>query len=110
MHELFREEHARKYRYAIHAGQTEKFPHVSSRGHKHQMFLYHVDSTSIWEEAMKNRPEGMMILARDRALTRMKATGFTTIYQVLDNTCLALYNKAITDSGMTYKRVPSDNH
>ena len=74
------------------------------------MVLYRMDSNSIWAEAMKNRTEDEMILARDRALTRMRATGLTAVHQVLDNEASALYKKAITDSGMPYERVPPDNH
>ena len=95
----------RNERNVIHTDQAGKFPHVSSRGHKYQIFLYHVNSNSI-AEAMKNQTEDKMIIARDQALKRMKATGITAVHQVLDNECSALYNKSITDSGMTYKRVP----
>ena len=59
---------------------------------------------------MKNWPEGKIVLARDRALTRMKATGLTAVYKVVDNEASALYKKAIKDSGMTYERVSPDNH
>ena len=38
--------------------QTGKFPHLSSRGNRYQMILYHVDSNSIWVECTKNKTEG----------------------------------------------------
>ena len=110
--ESFEDEHTKKRKNTIHTDQTGKVPRVSSQGHKFQMVLYHVASNSIWVEAMKNQTEGKMILARDWALTIMKATGLVAVHQdqVLDNECFALHKKAITDLGMTYERVPPDNH
>ena len=55
------------------------------------MVLYHIDSNTIWAEAMKNKTEGEMILVWARALAMMKATGFTAIHQVLSNEASALY-------------------
>ena len=94
----------------IFTDQTGKFPHLSSRGNRYQMILYHVASNSIWVEAMKNRTEGEIIQARERALYRMKLCGITPERQVLDNEASAAYKEAITDSGMTYQLVPPDDH
>ena len=74
------------------------------------MILYHVASNSIWVEAMKNRTEGEIIQAREKALYRMKLCGITPERQVLDNEASAAYKEAITDSGMTYQLVPPDDH
>ena len=51
-----------------------------------------------------------MILARDQALSGTKATDLTVVHQVVDNKCSASYEKAITDPGINYERVPADNH
>eukprot|EP00804_Cyclotella_cryptica_P003248 CCRYP_010484-RA/>CCRYP_010484-RA protein AED:0.06 eAED:0.05 QI:0/0/0/1/0/0.5/2/0/413 len=88
----------------------KQFPHVSSRGYRYQMILYHTDSNSIWVEATKNRTEGELILARTRALSRMRACGLSPKRQVLDNEASAAYKQAILDSGMTYQLVPPDDH
>ena len=45
--ESFEEENAKRHKNTIFTDQTGKFPHVSSRGHKYQMVLYHVNSNSI---------------------------------------------------------------
>eukprot|EP00804_Cyclotella_cryptica_P001037 CCRYP_008358-RA/>CCRYP_008358-RA protein AED:0.67 eAED:0.67 QI:0/0/0/0.5/1/1/2/0/762 len=37
----------------LYSDQTGKFPHISSRGNKYQMILYHFNSNSIWVEATK---------------------------------------------------------
>ena len=74
------------------------------------MVLNHINNNFIWADAMKNRTEGEMISARDRALMRIKATGLMGVHEVLDNECSALYKKQITYLGMTYERVPLDNH
>jgi hypothetical protein len=74
------------------------------------MILYHVDSNSIWAEPTKNKTEGELILARNRALQRMKACGIQPTRQVLDNEISAAYKLAITASGMTYQLVPPDDH
>ena len=74
------------------------------------MILYHVDSNSIWVEPTKNKTEGELILARSRALARMKACGITPRHQVLDNEISAAYKTAITTSNMTYQLVPPDDH
>ena len=46
----------------LFTNQTGKFPHISSRGNRYQMILYHVDSNTIWVEPTKNKTEGEMIL------------------------------------------------
>jgi hypothetical protein len=97
-------------RNTLYTDQTGKFPHVSSRGFQYHMILYHVDSNSIWVEPTKNKTEGELILARSRALLRMKACGITPRHQVLDNEISTAYKAAITTSGMTYQLVPPDDH
>ena len=94
----------------LYTDQTGKFPHLSSQGNRYQMILYHVDSNSIWAEPTKNKTEGELILARNRALQRMKACGIQPTRQVLDNEISAAYKLAITESGMTYQLVPPDDH
>ena len=47
----------------MYTNQTDKFPHISSRGNQYHMIAYHVDSNYIWVEHMKNRTEGEMIQA-----------------------------------------------
>eukprot|EP00804_Cyclotella_cryptica_P029060 CCRYP_005247-RA/>CCRYP_005247-RA protein AED:0.20 eAED:0.15 QI:0/0/0/1/0/0/4/0/830 len=94
----------------LYTDQTGKFPHLSSQGNRYQMILYHVDSNSIWAEPTKNKTKGELILARNRALQRMKACGIQPTRQVLDNEISAAYKLAITASGMTYQLVPPDDH
>eukprot|EP00804_Cyclotella_cryptica_P019885 CCRYP_007803-RA/>CCRYP_007803-RA protein AED:0.34 eAED:0.24 QI:0/0/0/1/0/0.66/3/0/610 len=94
----------------LYTDQTGKFPHLSSQGNRYQMILYHVDSNSIWAEPTKNKTEGELILARNRALQRMKACGIQPTRQVLDNEISAAYKLAITASGMTYQLVPPGDH
>eukprot|EP00804_Cyclotella_cryptica_P006783 CCRYP_019522-RA/>CCRYP_019522-RA protein AED:0.43 eAED:0.43 QI:0/0/0/1/0/0/2/0/364 len=53
----------------LYTDQTGKFPHLSSKGNRYQMILYHVDSNSIWAEPTKNKTEGELILARNRAFS-----------------------------------------
>ena len=60
---------------------------------------------------MKNKTEGEMILARRRALERMKAKGVVPIYQVLDNKISMAYRLEIKQTSMTYQLVtPYDHH
>ena len=94
----------------IFTDQTGKFPHLSSRGNRYQMILYHVDSNSIWVEPMKNRTEGEMIKARALALGRMKLCNIQPKRQVLDNEASAEFKTAIKESGMDYQLVPPDDH
>ena len=94
----------------MYTDQTGKFPHMSSRGNKYTMVLTEIDTNSIWVEAMKNKTEGEMILARRRALARMKRCGILPKKQVLDNEASANYKQEMTESGMTYELVPPDNH
>jgi hypothetical protein len=90
--------------------QTGKFPHLSSRGNRYQMILYHVASNSIWVEPMKNRTEGEIIKARDRAVGRMNTCGIKPTRQIFDNEASTAYKEAVTTSGMTYQLVPPDDH
>jgi hypothetical protein len=94
----------------IYTDQTGKFPHFSSRGNRYQMILYHVATNSIWVEAMRNKTEGELILARARALQRMAACGIKPTKQVLDNETSASYKHAIINSDMSYQLVPPDDH
>ena len=95
---------------AMHTDQTGKFPHRSSRGNNYQMVLIDIDSNSIWAEPMKNRTEGEMILARRRALLRMKACGVVPQHQVLDNEASKAYKQEIAETKMSYQQVPPDDH
>eukprot|EP00804_Cyclotella_cryptica_P007584 CCRYP_010663-RA/>CCRYP_010663-RA protein AED:0.17 eAED:0.17 QI:0/0/0/1/1/1/2/0/834 len=94
----------------LYIDQTGKLPHLSSQGNRYQMILYHVESNSIWAKPTKNKTEGELILALNHALQRMKACGIQPTRQVLDNEISTAYKLAITASGMTYQRVPPDNH
>jgi len=94
----------------IYTDQAGKFPSVSSQGNRYQMILTHIDTNSIWVEATKNKTEGEMILARRRALLRMKACGIVPKHQVMDNKCSAAYKQEINETGMTYQLVPPNNH
>ena len=94
----------------MYTDQTGKFPHMSSRGNKYTMVLTEIDTNSIWVEAMKNKTEGEMILARRRALARMKRCGILPKKQVLDNEASANYKQEMAESGMAYELVPPDNH
>jgi hypothetical protein len=59
----------------MYSDQTGMFPVVSSKGNKHVMVLHDVDSNSSWAEPMKNQTGSELILARNRALTRMQRRG-----------------------------------
>ncbi len=56
----------------MYSDQTGKFPTVLSEGNKYVIVLHDVDSNSSWAEPMKNQTGGELILARNRALTRMR--------------------------------------
>ena len=59
-------------RETIFTYQTGKFPLRSSSGNQCQVIVHDINSGSSWIEPMKNKTEGEMILARRRALARMK--------------------------------------
>eukprot|EP00804_Cyclotella_cryptica_P018153 CCRYP_005920-RA/>CCRYP_005920-RA protein AED:0.42 eAED:0.42 QI:0/0/0/1/1/1/2/0/162 len=65
--------------------------YTDQTGNRYQMILYHVDSNSIWAEPTKNKTEGELILARNRALQHMKACEIQPTRQVLDNEISAAY-------------------
>ena len=71
--------------------QTGKFPHSSSRGNNYQIVVHDIDRNSTWVEPMKNRKEGEMILAWQRALKQMQLQGIVTKHQVLENEISAAY-------------------
>jgi hypothetical protein len=93
----------------MYADQTGLFPAVSSLGKKYVMILHHVDSNSSWAEAMQNQSDGELILARARALARMRRRGLIPKHQILDNQASAEYKATIETSGMTYELVPPRN-
>ena len=74
------------------------------------MVLYDIDSSSTWVKPMKNRTKGEMILARRRALNRMRLQSIFPTHQVLDNEISAAYKNKINTINMTYQLVPPDNH
>ena len=59
---------------------------------------------------MKNRTKGEMILARRRALNRMRLQSIVPTHQVLDNEISAAYKTKINATNMTYQLVPPDDH
>ena len=89
---------------------TGLFPQQSSRGNNYQMVMYDIDSSSTWVEPMKNRTEGEMILARRRALNRMRLQNIFPTHQVLDNNISAAYKTEINTTNMTYQLVPPNDH
>ncbi len=62
------------------------------------MILHDIDSNSTWVEAMKNRTEGEMILARWWALACMKVQGIMSVHQVLDNEVSMAYKAEIRET------------
>ena len=58
---------------------------------------------------MQNQSGGKLILARARALARMRRWGLIPKYQILNNQASAEYKAAIEASGMTYELVPPRN-
>ena len=88
---------------SMHTDQTGQFPHVSSRGNKYMIVLIEIDTNSIWVEPMKNRAEGEMMLARRRALLRMKACDIIPKMQVLDNMTSKAYKQEIAETNMAYQ-------
>ena len=90
--------------------QTGKFPHSSSRGNNYQIVVHDIDSNSTWVEPMKNRKEGEMILAWQRALKQMQLQGIVTKHQVLENEISAAYKDEILSTDTTYQLVTPDDH
>jgi hypothetical protein len=74
------------------------------------MVIHKVDSISLRAEALKNNTNGKLILGHARALECMQKADIISKHQVLDNQALAVCKKAISDSDMTYKLVPPDDH
>ncbi len=94
----------------MYANQTGLFPVVLSQGNKYIMILHHVNSNSLWSEAMRNQSGGELILARAHTLAQMRRRGIIPKHQKLDNQLSAEYKAAIEASGMTYELVPPNNH
>jgi len=94
----------------MYTDQTSKFPHIPSLGNQYIMILHDVDSNSSWAEALKNKTEGELILAPQRALTRMKRCSIVPRHQILDNQASLAYKTAIETSNMTYQLVPPNDH
>ncbi len=74
------------------------------------MILHNVDSNLLWAKAMKNNTEGKLILAQQRALTRMKRCGIVPTHQILDKQASAAYKTAIETSKMRYQLIPPNDH
>ena len=94
----------------MYTDQTVNFPTRSIRGNKYQIILSEIDGNSTWIEPMKNRTEGEMILARHRALERMKTQGVVPTHQVLDNEISTANRLEIKNTSMTYQLVSPDDH
>ena len=77
----------------FYTNQTGKFSHISSKGNRYQIILHEIDGKSTWIEPMKNMIKVEMILARRRALDRIKYQGIFPKQKVLDNDILAAYRK-----------------
>ena len=74
------------------------------------MILHEIGGNSTWIEPMTNKTDREMILARRRALERMKVQGIVPHHQVLDNEISTAYRLEIKNTSMTYQLVPPDDH
>eukprot|EP00804_Cyclotella_cryptica_P015313 CCRYP_005420-RA/>CCRYP_005420-RA protein AED:0.40 eAED:0.40 QI:0/0/0/1/1/1/2/0/218 len=72
--------------------------------------LYTDQTATPYGRTYQNKTEGELILARNRALQRMKACGIQPTRQVLDNEISAAYKLRHHASGMTYQLVPPGDH
>ncbi len=70
------------------------------------MVIHDFDSNYLWAEALKNNTGGELILGCAQALKCLWKAGIAPKHQVLDNQALAAYNKAISNSNMTYELSP----
>jgi hypothetical protein len=93
----------------MYSDQTGMFHAVSSEGNKYVMVLHDVNSNLSWAEPMRNQTGGELILARNRALTRMQQQDINLKYQILNNRASEGYKDAIRASSMTYQLVPPDD-
>ena len=84
--------------YTYHMGEL---PHSLIRGNRYKMILYEIDGNFTWIEPMKNKTEGGVILARQRALEQMKAQGIVPTHQVLDNEISTAYRLEIKKISIT---------
>ena len=94
----------------MYTDQMGKLPHRSIRRNRYQRILHEIDGKSTWIEPMKKKTEEEMILARRRALERMKAQGIVPTHQVLDNEISVAYRQEIKQTSMTYQIVPPYDH
>ncbi len=94
----------------MYADQTGLSPAVLSLGNKYVMILHHVDSNLSWLEAMRNQLGGKLILARARALARMRHHRLIPKHQILNNQASAEYKAAVEASGMTYELISPEEH
>ena len=65
------------------------------------MILHEIGGNSTWIEPMTNKTDREMILARRRALERMKVQGIVPNHQVLDNEISTAYRLEIKKTIMT---------
>ncbi len=66
----------------MYSDQTGMFPVVLSKGNKYVMVLHDINSNLPWAESMGNQTGGELILARNRALTRMRRQGINPKHQI----------------------------
>ncbi|KAL7523225.1 hypothetical protein ACHAWF_000430, partial [Thalassiosira exigua] len=94
----------------IYTDQTDQFPYLSSKGNRYIMVGVHIDANYIAMEPMKNRPEGQMIEAYERIVTKFKEAGLSMKKHILDNEASEEFKATIKGHGMTHKLVPPGNH
>ena len=94
----------------LYTDQTSKFLRTSNCGKKDQMIVHEVDSNSTLVEPMKNRTEGEIIIARKRALKRIRFCGLKPRHKSLENEASDKYKEATCASGMTYQLIQQGDH
>jgi hypothetical protein len=94
----------------IHLDQTGGFLYTSQRGNHYIMVAIHLDANYIFNKPMKNRTEEELMVAYQRIVNRMRATGLGLKKHILDNEASKTFKAKIKENEMEYELVPPSNH
>ena len=89
-----------------HSDLTGSFPHISSKGNKYLLIMYHVDANAILVEPLKSRHGPEIHRAHKTLFARFKKAGCKPKLHRLDNEASGDLKRYLHDESIDFQLVP----
>ena len=93
-----------------HSDLTGRFPHISSKGNKYLLIMYHYDSNGILVEPVKSRTGPEIYRAHKVLFSRLRKAGCKPKLHRLDNEASTDLKRYMVDENIDFQLVPPHIH